>query len=176
MSYEKVWDHNVLPTVTVLPMKKMHTIEERKWWFRLNHHCLPHAPPTLCEREAQVVVTQWCMFLVLLVIPDSAVPPQHDSGEEPKHRARTESHPPPTQPPPPPMSDLSTCDSPGPGSKYNANIQGRPRPIPKKPTAGTCHLCHLVKVLLGKIGRGGGDQNKSKGLGEMRKLHSSPFI
>lgn len=96
-------------------------------------------PSTLRGREAQVVVTQWCMFLVLLVIPDSAVPPQHDSGEEPKLRARTESHPPPSQPPPPP-SDLSTCDSPGPGSRYNANIQGRPRPIPKKPTAGTCHF------------------------------------
>ncbi|XP_070191110.1 ralBP1-associated Eps domain-containing protein 1-like isoform X6 [Littorina saxatilis] len=73
---------------------------------------------------------------------DSAVPSQHDSGDElgggggggHTPRARTESHPPPSHAPPPP-SDLSTCDSPGPGSKYNANIQGRPRPIPKKPTA-----------------------------------------
>ncbi|XP_076444707.1 ralBP1-associated Eps domain-containing protein 1-like isoform X2 [Babylonia areolata] len=67
---------------------------------------------------------------------DTAVSPSHDSASESSssQRARTDSYPPSSQPPAPP-SELSSCDSPAPGCKYSANIQGRPRPIPKKSTA-----------------------------------------
>ncbi|XP_025097202.1 ralBP1-associated Eps domain-containing protein 1-like isoform X5 [Pomacea canaliculata] len=73
-------------------------------------------------------------------LSDSAVPLSHEhvASDEAmvghNHRVRIESHP-PSSLPPPSSSDLpSPSDSPIPvSSKYSAPIQGRPRPIPKKP-------------------------------------------
>lgn len=93
------------------------------------------------------VVDVCCACALLAVVADSSVPPSHEPAEDlgagVKHRAHTESHPAPSSTPPlPPSTDLSPADSPNPmSSKLSASMQGplhgRPRPIPKKPTAGT---------------------------------------